>query len=324
MPKVILGISAYYHDSSAALIIDGQIVAAAQEERFTRIKQDAAFPKKSIEYVLAEGHIIGSELDAIVFYEKPFIKFERLLETYHVFAPNGLKSFINSIPVWIKEKLFMKMMLQKELALLNIPKTIPLLFPEHHHSHAASAFYPSPFNESAILTIDGVGEFATTTIAYGQGNSISILKELHFPHSLGLLYSAFTFYCGFKVNSGEYKLMGLAPYGNKNSERVQRYIMLIKTHMIDIRSDGSFLLNMDFFEYATGLEMCNKKKWKHLLGIPFRSENEPLTSEYTDLAMAIQQITDEIVLMLAKTAKELTQCNNLVMAGGVSLNCVSN
>ncbi|MEZ5082535.1 MAG: carbamoyltransferase N-terminal domain-containing protein, partial [Bacteroidales bacterium] len=260
MAKAILGISAYYHDSAAAIIVDGEIIAAAHEERFTRLKQDSNFPINAAMYVLQEAGFDYSELLAVVFYDKPYIKFERLLETYHAFAPKGLTSFLSAIPVWIKEKLFMKKMLRDELAKLG-EGNVPVLFPEHHLSHAASAFYPSPYDEAAILTIDGVGEWATTTICYGKGKDIKILKELHFPHSIGLLYSAFTYYTGFKVNSGEYKLMGLAPYGNKNAEETQRFKQIILDHLVDIREDGSILLNMDHFEFATGLRMTNDKKW---------------------------------------------------------------
>jgi carbamoyltransferase len=324
MPSAILGISAFYHDSAAALVVDGKIIAAAQEERFTRIKHDDSFPSKAVAYVLEESSIDPVNLKAVVFYDKPYIKFERLLETYHGFAPKGLISFITAIPVWIKEKLFMKSLLKKELLKSGIPKTIPLLFPEHHLSHAASAFYPSPYTEAAILTIDGVGEWATTTISYGKDNGITILKELHFPHSIGLLYSAFTYYCGFRVNSGEYKLMGLAPYGIAGSERVLDYKSKITNELIDIRSDGSVLLNMQYFNFAIGLEMCNNKKWEKLFGISRRTEETELSQPYMDLALAIQLVTDEIVLKLANTAKELTGCSNLVMAGGVALNCVSN
>jgi carbamoyltransferase len=324
MAKSILGISAFYHDSAAAIVLNGKIIAAAQEERFTRKKHDDSFPIHAIKYVISEAGVDVLDISAVVFYDKPFIKFERLLETYHAFAPKGFKSFANAIPVWIKDKLFMKGALKKQLKNLGFPSNIPILFPEHHLSHAASAFYPSPYEEAAILTIDGVGEWATTTIGAGNGKDITILQELHFPHSIGLLYSAFTYYCGFRVNSGEYKLMGLAPYGIKDSERVERYKGLIKGQLVDIRPDGSVLLNMQYFNFATGLTMCNNKKWEKLFGIPVRTEEQKLTQAYMDLALAIQQITDEIVLTLAKTAKEITGAKNLVMAGGVALNCVSN
>ncbi|MBG0789108.1 MAG: carbamoyltransferase [Desulfovibrionaceae bacterium] len=323
MQSAILGISAFYHDSAATLLVDGDIVAAAQEERFTRKKHDASFPGNAAKYVLREGGLSLNDLDAVAFYDKPYLKFERLLETYNGFAPKGLSSFLSSIPVWIKEKLFMRKMLNEELAQLGSgsPK---LLFPEHHLSHAASAFYPSPFKEAAILTVDGVGEWATTTIGKGTGKDISILKELHFPHSLGLLYSAFTAFCGFRVNSGEYKLMGLAPYGNPDAARVPEWKQAILDELIDLRPDGSMLLNMDYFSYATGLTMCHARKWERLFGIPQRQPETDISQEYMDLALAIQQITEEIVFILAKTARELTGCDKLVMAGGVALNCVAN
>ena len=323
MPDAILGISAFYHDSAAVLLVDGNIVAAAQEERFTRKKHDAGFPHHAAKYVLAENGLTLSDLTAVAFYDKPYLKFERLLETYNGFAPKGLTSFLSSIPVWIKEKLFMRKMLNDELARLGegSPK---LLFPEHHLSHAASAFYPSPFEEAAILTVDGVGEWATTTICKGSGKNISVLKELHFPHSLGLLYSAFTAFCGFKVNSGEYKLMGLAPYGNHTNPQVDQWKQAIYSDLIDVREDGSMLLNMDYFNYATGLTMCVNTKWEALFGIPARQPESDISQPYMDLALAIQQVTEEIVFKLAETARELTGCDNLVMAGGVALNCVAN
>lgn len=324
MGKAVLGISAFYHDSAAAILQDGKIIAAAQEERFTRKKNDDSFPLNAIRYCLDEVGMGISDLECVVFYDKPFIKFERLLETYHAFAPKGLVSFINAIPIWLKDKLFMKSLIQKQLKSIGISPHVPILFSEHHLSHAASAFYPSPFEEAAILTIDGVGEWATTTISHGKGNKISILKELHFPHSLGLLYSAFTYYCGFRVNSGEYKLMGLAPYGIPGSERVNKFKQQILTSLIDVRKDGSLLLNMDYFNFATGLTMSNDKKWNELFGMARRSEESKITQPYMDLALAIQQVTDMIVLRLARTAQELTGCKKLVMAGGVALNCVSN
>lgn len=323
MSTAILGISAYYHDSAAAIIIDGEIIAAAHEERFTRIKHDSGFPENAIKYVLREASLEYSELDVIAFYDKPFIKFERLLETYHAFAPKGLLSFLSAVPVWIKEKLFMKRMLKKELG--NFGKeNIPILFPEHHLSHAASAFYPSPYKEAAILTVDGVGEWATTTIGYGNESNIEIKKELHFPHSLGLLYSAFTYYTGFRVNSGEYKLMGLAPYGDPESSQTKEYKEKILTTLVDIREDGSILLNMKYFRYATGLKMTDDKKWTQLFGIPPRKSESEISQPYMDMALAIQQITEDIVIKLARTAKELTGSEYLVMAGGVALNSVAN
>ncbi|MDR1478698.1 MAG: carbamoyltransferase [Planctomycetaceae bacterium] len=319
----VLGISAYYHDSAAALIDDGYIIAAAQEERFTRIKQDSRFPSNAVEYVLAEAGIGLDQVDQIAFYDKPYLKFERLLETYHALIPKGLVSFWSAIPVWIREKLFLRQEITTSLK--KIGTKIPqLYFPEHHLSHAASAFYPSPFDEAAILTIDGVGEWATTSLAYGKGNEITVLRELHFPHSVGLLYAAFTAYCGFRVNSGEYKLMGLAPYGQKNSERVKRWKELIYEHLIDLRSDGSLLMNQKYFDYATGLRMYNLKRWKQLFGIPPRKPETEISQEYMDMAIAVQEVTEDIVLRLVKTVIELTGCRNLVMAGGVALNCSAN
>ncbi|MCD4698504.1 MAG: carbamoyltransferase [Bacteroidales bacterium] len=323
MAEAILGISAYYHDSAAALIIDGEIIAAAHEERFSRIKHDASFPLNAARYVLEEAGLSLSDIQSVVFYDKPLIKFERLLETYHAFAPRGLSSFLSAVPVWIKEKLFMKKMLRDELSKLG-SSMVPILFPEHHLSHAASAFYPSPFKETAILTIDGVGEWATTTISHGKGKDIEILKELHFPHSVGLLYSAFTYYTGFKVNSGEYKLMGLAPYGLKNDDETLRFKKVIREHLVDIREDGSLLLNMDYFSFATGLKMTNDGKWEKLFGIPPRKSESDISQCYMNMALAIQKITEEIVLKLAGTARKLTNSENLVMAGGVALNSVAN
>jgi carbamoyltransferase len=323
MYAAILGISAYYHDSSATIIIDGEIIAAAQEERFTREKQDSSFPINAVKYVLGESGLDYDDLTAIAFYDKPFIKFERLLETYHAFTPKGAVSFLSAIPIWIKDKLFMKRILREELNKLGAKK-IPILFPEHHLSHAASAFYPSPFENAAILTIDGVGEWSTTTIGYGEGNQIKMIKELHFPHSLGLLYSAFTYYIGFKVNSGEYKLMGLAPYGNSNAQQTKDYKQKILDQLVDIRKDGSFLLNMSYFKFATGLQMTDDKRWTNLFGIPPRNPESEISQDYMNMALAIQQITEDIVLKLAKTAKELTKSDYLVMAGGVALNSVAN
>ena len=323
MPNAILGISAYYHDSAAAIIVDGDIVAAAHEERFTRKKHDPSFPTNAAKYVLHEAGLEFSELSAVSFYDKPYIKFERLLETYHAFAPEGLTNFLSAIPVWIKEKLFMKRLLHEELGKLGEGK-VPVFFPEHHLSHAASAFYPSPFGEAAILTIDGVGEWATTTIGHGEGNKIKILRELRFPHSVGLLYSAFTYYTGFKVNSGEYKLMGLAPYGNRGAEQTKRYKDIILRELVDIREDGSVLLNMKYFHYATGLKMCDDKKWEKLFGIPPRPPESNITQDYMNMAIAIQDVTEDVVLRLARTAQKLTGSRNLVLAGGVALNSVAN
>src|SRR4030042_6333697 len=323
MPDAILGISAYYHDSAAALLVDGKIVAAAHEERFTREKHTSEFPHQAAKYCLEEGGLQISDLDCVAFYDKPYLKFERLLETYHAFTPRGLKSFTSAVPVWIKEKLFMRKMLNDGIAKIGQGK-VKILFPEHHLSHAASAFYPSPFEEAAILTIDGVGEWATTTIGYGKGNSIKILLENDFPHSLGLLYSAFTYYCGFKVNSGEYKLMGLAPYGIPHSERTQTWEKAILDKIVTLREDGSFILNMDFFNFATGLTMCNDREWEKLFGIPRREGETQLTQEYMDMALAIQSVSEEIIFRLAATAQKITGSRNLVMACGGALNCVAN
>jgi carbamoyltransferase len=321
--KAILGISAFYHDSAAAILVDGQIVAAAQEERFTRKKHDSSFPIHACRYVLQEAGIDYKDLAAVSFYDKPFLKFERLLETYHAFAPNGFLSFLSAMPVWIKEKLFMRRMLGEQLAELG-EGSVPVYYPEHHLSHAASAFYPSPFPDAAIVTVDGVGEWATTTIGRGRGKEIEILKELQFPHSVGLLYSAFTYYTGFAVNSGEYKLMGLAPYGNPGSQRTADFKEKIKTVLVDTRKDGSIVLNMDYFEYATGLKMVNEEKWEQLFGVPRRKPESEISQVYMDMALAIQEVTEEIVLRLACTARKLTGSKYLVLAGGVALNCVAN
>lgn len=323
MRQIILGISAFYHDSAASLLIDGEIIAAAHEERFTRKKHTAEFPVNAVKYVLDEAGIALDDVTVIAFYDKPYIKFERLLETYHAFAPHGLKSFLSAVPVWIKEKLFMKDMLKSEFEKLGT-KIPQIVFPEHHLSHAASAFYPSPFADAAILTLDGVGEWATTTICHGTGKDIKILKELHFPHSIGLLYSAFTHYCGFKVNSGEYKLMGLAPYGNPDSEEREIFKKKTLENLVDVREDGSILLNQKYFDYATGLSMTNDDKWQELFGIPRRKSESDLNQSYMNMSLAIQEITEEVVIKLAKTAKKLTNSENIVLAGGVALNCVAN
>ena len=320
---VILGISAFYHDSAAALVVNGSIVAAAQEERFTRKKHDASFPIHAIRYVLREAGVDFHELTTIAFYDKPLLKFERLLETYHAFAPRGLVSFVTALPVWMKEKLFMKDVLRKQLKTLGDAK-VPMLFPEHHLSHAASAFYPSPFEEAAILTIDGVGEWATTTLCYGKSNTIKILKELHFPHSVGLLYAAFTYYLGFKINSGEYKVMGLVPYGDMHSPQTDEFRQKILSTLVDVRDDGSLILNMDYFDFATQLTMTRDEKWEDLLGLPRRKPESEIQQAHMNLALALQQVTEQIVLTLARTARQLTGSRNLVMAGGVALNCVAN
>lgn len=323
MSEIILGISAFYHDSSAALLINGDVVTAAQEERFTRIKNDAAFPKNAILFVLNEAGILPEEITEIAFYDKPFIKFERLLETYHAFAPKGLKSFVTALPVWMKEKLFFKKLLRNEFKKVGI-KNARFYFPEHHVSHAASAFYLSPFNDAAILTIDGVGEWTTTAIALGEGNSLKFLKEIHFPHSLGLIYSAFTAYCGFRVNSGEYKLMGLAPYGNSDSENYKKYRAAISQYLIHVRPDGSFLLNMDYFDFATGLRMYKRSKWESIFGIAPLEKDETPRQEQADMALAIQHVVENIILKLAETTRQLTGKINIVLAGGVALNSVAN
>jgi carbamoyltransferase len=322
----ILGISSFYHDAAAAIIKDGELIAAAQEERFTRKKHDPAFPVNAIRYCLDYAGLSIDEMDAVVFYDKPMIKFERLLETYYSFAPKGIRSFFSSMPVWIREKLFLKKMLRDGLeeVMPYDRKKLKLLFPEHHLSHAASAFYPSPFEDAAILTIDGVGEWATVSICHGKGKDISILKELRFPNSLGLLYSAFTYYTGFRVNSGEYKLMGLAPYGNHGSERVKEYVSKIYSHLIEVKEDGSLWLDQDYFDYATGLKMTNEKKWEALFGLPRRKPESEISQPYCDMALAIQQVTEEIVIKMATEAKRLSGSDYLCMAGGVALNCVAN
>jgi carbamoyltransferase len=322
----ILGLSAFYHDSAAALLDAGEIVAAAQEERFTRRKHDPAFPANAIRYCLDASGTAFEDLEAVAFYDKPFLKFERLLETYYAFAPRGLRSFLAAMPVWIKEKLLLKRLLLQELSLLAGHKVdeVKLLFPEHHLSHAASAFYPSPFEEAAILTIDGVGEWATASICHGKGSGIEILRELRFPHSVGLLYSAFTYYLGFRVNSGEYKLMGLAPYGDPTSERTRRFEDLIATKMVDIAADGSLWLDQGYFDYATGLRMANEPAWEKLFGFPRREAESEMGQEHCDLALAIQRVTERVVLAMAAEAKKLTGSANLCLAGGVALNCVAN
>jgi carbamoyltransferase len=316
----ILGISAFYHDSAAALIQDGEIVAAAQEERFSRIKHDERFPQNAIKYVLEEGNVKLDQIDYVVFFEKPFLKFERLLETYLAFAPNGFQSFSAAMPIWLREKLFQKKFLFDLLQDLdeNFKDIKKIKFSEHHYSHAASAFYPSPFDEAIILTLDGVGEWATTTVAHGKDNQITMIKEIHFPHSLGLLYSAFTYYTGFKVNSGEYKVMGLAPYGKPI------YKDLIINNLIDLKEDGTFRLDMSYFNFATGLTMTNKK-FEDLFGQPVRKkEDDLLTQFHMDIASSVQSVTEEIVLRLTRDIASEYKIENLCLAGGVALNCVAN
>ena len=316
----ILGISAFYHDSSATLVKNGEIVAAVQEERFSRIKHDSSFPINAIISVLKFGNIKLSDIDHIVFYEKPFLKFERLLETYVAFAPKGYMQFSKAMPIWLKEKLFQKNLLKYNLKIIdkNFEDEKKILFSEHHFSHAASAFYPSPFDEAIILTADGVGEWATTTVAIGKNNKLEIIKEIHFPHSLGLLYSSFTYFTGFKVNSGEYKLMGLAPYGNPI------FVDEIKKKLIDIKEDGSFRLNQNYFNYATGFTMTNEK-FNKIFGIkPRQSETEPIKQIHMDIAASIQKVTEEVMLLITKSLRKEFKIPNLCLAGGVALNCVAN
>jgi carbamoyltransferase len=315
----VLGISAFYHDSAAALLVDGRIVAAAQEERFSRKKHDPRYPRHAVDYVLEEAGLKIGDVDHIAFYDKPFLKFERLLETYVAYAPRGLKSFRMSMPVWLREKLFQKDMLIKEFRKHEggYERRDNIFFAEHHFSHAASAFYPSPFDEAVVLTLDGVGEWATTTVAIGRGSDLRIVKEIHFPHSIGLLYSAFTYYTGFKVNSGEYKVMGLAPYGEP------RFKQLILDKLVDLKADGSFRLDMSYFNYATGLTMTNGK-FSALFGEPVRSSEEPLTQFHMDIAASVQAVTEEIVMRIAGSIAGEYGISNLCMAGGVALNCVAN
>ena len=318
--KSILGISAFYHDSAACIVIDGKIIAAAQEERFTRVKHDSSYPYNAIEFVLKFAKFKLSDIDHVIFFEKPFLKFERLLETYVGFAPKGFKQFCKAMPIWLRDKLFQKKMLYNKLKKhdKNFEDEHKIFFSEHHLSHAASAFYPSPFKEAIVLTADGVGEWATTTVAIGSGNKLEIIKEIHFPHSLGLLYSAFTYYTGFKVNSGEYKLMGLAPYGKPIYEDK------IINNLIDIKNDGTFRLNQDYFNYATGLTMTNKN-FHELFGEPPRdSKKNQLTQFHMNIAASIQKVTEDIMIKLTKSLKEEFKINNLCLAGGVALNCVAN
>lgn len=323
----ILGISCFYHDSAASIIVNNEIIASAQEERFTRVKHTPDFPINSIKFCLEETGLLLNELDAIVFYDKPLLKFERLLSTYYAIAPQGLISFLRSIPIWIKEKIFFRKLLKDQLKKIDQDfnsKKVKILFSEHHLSHAASSFFVSNYEESAILTIDGVGEWSTASIGIGKNNKIEILKELYFPHSLGLLYSAFTYYLGFRVNSGEYKLMGLAPYGNPESKDTKLYISKIKDEIIDVKEDGSIFINQKYFKYASGNRMIDHKKFETLFGLKVRNDTDELLQSHCNLAFAIQNITEEIVIKMAKEAKRLTNSNNLCLAGGVALNCVAN
>ena len=314
----VLGISAFYHDSAAVLVEDGRVVAAAQEERFTRVRHDPGFPRKALAYVIEASGAKLASVDWVVFYDKPFLKFERLLETYLAFAPKGFASFRQAMPVWIKEKLFLKGMLIDELSAIDAAfDPAKLLFGEHHLSHAASAFYPSPSEEAVVLTMDGVGEWATGSLAVGRGTDLQILREMHFPHSLGLLYSAFTYYTGFKVNSGEYKVMGLAPYGEP------RFVRQVYEHLIDVKEDGSFRLNLDYFDYCTGLRMTNER-FHALFGPKPRDPSERLEQVHMDLAATVQQVTEDIMLRLARSALRETGMKDLCLAGGVALNCVAN
>ncbi len=334
MARKILGISAFYHDSAAALVVDGRPVFGVHEERLTRVKQDASFPINAVRACLEQGGRLLpggkplklDDLDAVVFYEKPLLKFERLLETHYLFAPGGLRQFLSAMPVWIKEKMLLKKVMLDKLGELGPfdKKRLKLLFPEHHLSHAASAFYPSPFDEAAILTVDGVGEWSTGVIGRGGPKGLEVLREQDFPHSLGLLYSAFTYYTGFKVNSGEYKLMGLAPYGQPGSANVNRMTGLIRKELVDIKPDGSIRLNQKYFDYAAGLRMVNEARWTELFGLPPRGADDELTQAYCDMALAIQEVTEEIVLKLAREARRLTGARNICLAGGVALNCVAN
>jgi carbamoyltransferase len=315
----ILGISAFYHDSAAAVVEDGEIIAAAQEERFSRVKHDARFPRHAISYCLEAARVTPQDIDFVAFYDKPFVKFERLLETYVAFAPRGFQSFKMALPLWLREKLFQKSLLLKEMKSYSadVDWANRLLFAEHHFSHAASAFYPSPFNDAIVLTMDGVGEWATTSVAFGNNNQLTMQRELRFPHSLGLLYSAFTYYTGFKVNSGEYKLMGLAPYGEP------KYADLILDRLIDLKQDGTFRLDQSYFDYCTGLRMTNAK-FDELFGGPARKPEEMLTQRHMDIAASIQAVTEEIVLRLTRALAQETGARNLCLAGGVALNCVAN
>ena len=315
----ILGLSAFYHDSAAALVEDGRIVAAAQEERFTRRKHDAGYPRHAIEFCLEQAGVKLDAVDRVAFYDKPFLKFERLLETYVAFAPKGFRSFSMALPLWVKEKLFQKSLLRRSLQALaaEVDWEAKLLFAEHHQSHAASAFYPSPFQEALVLTLDGVGEWATTSVGIGRGNELEMVRELHFPHSLGLLYSAFTFHTGFRVNSGEYKMMGLAPYGEPTE------VTTILDHLIDLKEDGTFRLNLDYFDYGAGLKMTNRK-FDTLFGGRPRGPDEPITQRHMDLAASVQAVVEEVVLRLTRSLRKEFGLPSLCLAGGVALNCVAN
>src|SRR6478752_5822642 len=315
----VLGISAFYHDSAAALIEDGHLVGAAQEERFTRKKHDSGFPQHAVQYCLDEAGIKLADVDYVAFYDKPFLKFERLLETYLAYAPRGFQSFRMAMPLWLKEKLFQKTLLRDEMKKWqpDFDWQKRLLFGEHHQSHAASAFFPSPYEEAAVLCMDGVGEWATTSLGFGQGNKLEMLKEIHFPHSLGLLYSAFTYYTGFKVNSGEYKVMGLAPYGEP------KFAQTILDRLVDLKPDGTFWLDQSYFDYCTGLRMTNER-FDALFGGPPRGADEPLTQRHMDLAASIQAVTEEVMLKMTAFAQRETGMRDLCLAGGVALNCVGN
>ncbi len=323
----ILGISAYYHDSAAAIVLDGRVAFAAQEERFSRIKNDASFPISAIEFCLEESGIAIDELDSIVFYDKPFLKFERLLETYYAFAPKGFLSFAMAMAIWLREKLFIKQSMRKKLRKLSSSRrlSVPIKFAEHHLSHAASAFYTSPYIQAAFLTIDAVGEWATTSYGIASGEKgIKILGEMHFPDSIGLLYSSFTYFLGFEVNSGEYKMMGLAPYGNPGSDRVESFIQIIKNNLVLIHEDGSIRLNRKYFEYAVGLRMVNPKKWEKLFGIPRRLPEDRLNQGHADFALAAQKVTEEVLIKLTRFVRSETGEKHLCLSGGVALNCVAN
>lgn len=325
--SLILGISCFYHDSAAALIKDGKVIYAVQEERFTRKKHDPSYPFESIKFIFDKLQITYEDLDAIVYYEKPLLKFERILQLIHKFVPQSRKQFCESMPVWVKQKLFFKSYfwsLVEESHGGKIKKRPPLLFSEHHLSHAASTFYPSGYESAAILTLDGVGEWTSLALGHGKGSEISFLEQIEFPHSLGMLYSAFTYFLGFKVNSGEYKLMGLAPYGEPESDRTQRYVKLIKENLIHIHDNGHFVLNLDYFDYQHSMRMCNKSQWENLFDIKSRVDGDPVGLDHMDMALAIQLVTEEVVLKLARHLQTLTGEKNVVLSGGVALNCVAN